>query len=161
MKTTFFKECRTLDEVKKEYKRLALIHHPDRGGNTAMMQELNKQYEDIIRNPFFGFSKAKQEAQEDFIKFPEIIEQIIRFDITIEVCGNWIWLSGNTIRYKEELKKIGFFFAPKKAMWYWRPKDFKSANNRPKDMDYIRSRYGSDVIANRQDKSLKEEEAIR
>jgi hypothetical protein len=161
MTTSFFSTCLTLDEVKREYKRLAMLHHPDRGGNTSTMQEINRQYEQIINDPFFGFSKAKPEAQEDFIKFPEIIEQIIRFDITIEVCGNWIWLSGNTIRYREELKKIGFFFAPKKAMWYWRPKDFKSANNRPKDMEYIRSKYGSDVIANQKDKSLKQEEATR
>jgi hypothetical protein len=159
MITLFFNECKSLDEAKREYKRLALIHHPDRGGDTAMMQEINRQYEELMENPFFGFSKAKPEAQEDFLKFPEIIEQIIRFDITIEVCGNWIWLSGNTISYREELKKIGFFFAPKKVMWYWRPKDFKSANNRPKDMDYIRSKYGSDIIASRKGKVLKDEEA--
>ena len=159
MTISFFTACRTLDEVKREYKRLAMLHHPDRGGNTSTMQEINRQYEQIIRDPFFGFSKAKPEAQEDFLKFPEIIEQIIRFDITIEVCGNWIWLSGNTYAYKEELKKIGFFFAPKKAMWYWRPKDFKSANSKPKDMDYIRTKYGTDIIVSRQDKSLKEEEA--
>lgn len=122
------------------------------------MQEINKQYEQIIKNPLFGFSKAKPEAQEDFIKFPEIIEQIIRFDITIEVCGNWIWLSGNTIIYREDLKRIGFFFSPKKAMWYWRPKDFKSANNKPKDMEYIRLKYGSDVIPTMKAKVLKDEE---
>lgn len=161
MENHFFNKCRSLDEVKREYKRLALLHHPDRGGNTETMQEINKQYKQIMKDPFYGFAQAKQEAREDFMKFPEIIEQIIRFDLTIEVCGNWIWLSGNTITYKEELKKIGFFFAPKKSMWYWRPKDFKSANTKPKDMDYIRSRYGSDVITSRQDKSLKEEEATR
>jgi hypothetical protein len=159
MTTTFFSECRTLDEVKRAYKRLALLHHPDRGGQTAMMQEINRQYEEIMRDPSYGFTKAKQEAQEDFIKFPEIIEQIIRFDLTIEVCGNWIWLSGNTIAYKDELKCIGFYFAPKKSMWYWRPKDFKSANNKPKEMDYIRRKYGSDVVPNQQDKVLNEKEA--
>jgi hypothetical protein len=159
MITQFFKECLSLDEAKREYKRLALLHHPDRGGDTATMQEINRQYEEIMKNPFFDFCNAKQEAREDFIKFPEIIDKIIRFDITIEVCGNWIWLSGNTYEYREELKKIGFFFAPKKTMWYWRPKDFKSANNKPKEMDYIRSKYGSDVITKQQDKSLKDQEA--
>lgn len=159
MITKFFTECITLDECKREFKRLALLHHPDKGGETATMQLINSQYEAVMKNPFFGFSKAKEEVREDFIRFPEIIEKIIRFDIIIEVCGNWIWLSGNTYLYKEELKKIGFFFAPRKAMWYWRPKDYKSANNKPKDMVYIRTKYGSDVITNRQDKSLKEEEA--
>ena len=161
MITQFFKGCRTLDAVKHEYKRLAMIHHPDRqGGDTATMQEINKQYQEIMKNPYFGFSQAREEAQEDYLKFPEILEQIIRFNLTIEVCGNWIWLSGNTRTYKEELKQIGFFFAPKKGMWYWRPKDYKSANSKPKDMDYIRSKYGSDIITSHQDKSLKGEEAM-
>ena len=159
MKSKFFTDCRTLDEVKREYKRLALLHHPDRGGDTSTMQEINRQYEEIMKNPFF--SQAKEEAREDYIRFPEIIEKIIRLDITIEVCGNWIWLSGNTYAYREELKSNGFFYAPKKAMWYWRPKDYKSANTQPKDMDYIRTKYGSDVVTNKQDKSLKEEEATR
>jgi len=159
MITPFFNECRTLDEVKREYKRLVLLYHPDRGGDTATMQEINRQYQVVMTDPTFGFCQAKEEAREDFIKFPEIIEKIIRLDVTIEVCGNWIWLSGNTYSYKEELKKNGFFFAPKKSMWYWRPKDFKSANTKPKDMDYIRSRYGSDIIPKQQDKFLKEEEA--
>lgn len=161
MKAIFFEHCRTLDEVKREYKRLALIHHPDRpGGDTRIMQDINKQYEHIMHNPFFGFWRAKEEAKEDFIRFPEIINQIIRFDLTIEVCGNWIWLSGDTYTYREELKKIGFFFAPKKSMWYWRPRDFKSTNKESKDMEYIRSKYGSDVISTQKDKALKEEEAL-
>jgi hypothetical protein len=160
MKTAFFNKCRTLNEVKKEFKRLALIYHPDRpGGDTATMQEINNQYEQIMRNPFFGFQRAKEEAREDFIRFPEIINQIIRFDINIEICGNLIWLSGDTYTYREELKKIGFFFAPKKSMWYWRPRDFKSTNREAKDMDFIRSKYGSDTIQPKRDKVLKEGEA--
>lgn len=159
MKTTYFTECRTLDECKREYKRLALLHHPDKGGDTATMQLINTEYEAIMKNPFFGFWKAREEAKTDFIQFPEIINQIIRFDINIEVCGNWIWLSGDTYSYREELKKIGFFYAPKKSMWYWRPRDFKSTNKEPKDMDFIRNKYGSDTIPSKRDKVLKEEEA--
>lgn len=156
MKATYFRDCHSLDEVKKEYKRLALVHHPDKGGDTAIMQEINRQYEEMMLHP--SFAEAKAEAQEDFIKFPEIISQIIGFDITIEVCGNWIWLTGNTYAYRKELRESGFFFAPKKSMWYWRPKDFKSANSKPKDMDYIRSKYGSDVVASRQERVLDEKE---
>ena len=30
----YFTNCKNLDELKKEYRRLAMIHHPDRGGDT-------------------------------------------------------------------------------------------------------------------------------
>jgi hypothetical protein len=68
--------------------------------------------------------------------------------ITIELIGNWIWLSGNTYPHRQQLKQTGFFFAPKKVMWYYRPPDYKSANKSPKTIEYIRNKYGSDVIEN-------------
>ena len=38
----YFTECKTLDELKKEYRRLAMQHHPDVGGDTATMQAINE-----------------------------------------------------------------------------------------------------------------------
>jgi hypothetical protein len=35
------------EELKKEYKKLAMVYHPDRGGNTALMQELNLEYQQL------------------------------------------------------------------------------------------------------------------
>ena len=54
MEIPIFTNCRTLDEVKREYKRLALIYHPDRGGDTGSMQEINRQYDEIMRNGYFN-----------------------------------------------------------------------------------------------------------
>ncbi len=34
-------------ELKKEYKKLAMIYHPDKGGSTALMQELNREYRSL------------------------------------------------------------------------------------------------------------------
>jgi len=47
----YFKQCRS-QEVRQRYKELALKHHPDRGGDNAVMQEINLQYEAIMTNPF-------------------------------------------------------------------------------------------------------------
>ncbi len=96
MKITYFINCKSLDEVKKLYKNLALQHHPDRpGGNTEVMQRINAEYKSIIDNPVFKFTEQSTQDKEDYFKFPDIINQIIHFDITIEICGSWIWLSGN------------------------------------------------------------------
>ena len=147
MKKDYFKNCSSLEEVKKLYKELALKYHPDRGGDTATMQQINLEYESICKNPAFEFAKQTAQDQHDFLKYPEIINQIIRFQgVFIELIGNWIWLSGNTYPYRKEIKELGFYFAPKKLMWYYRPPDYKSSNKKPQSIEEIRLKYGSDVI---------------
>ena len=147
MNIKYFYNCHALEEVKRKYKELAMLHHPDKGGDTATMQEINNEYEEIQKNPLFDFSNESREVQEGFIRYPEIINQIIGLEgLIIELIGNWIWISGNTYPHRGILKQIGFYFAPKKVMWYYRPSEFKSVNRSPKSIDEIRVKYGSDVI---------------
>ena len=63
------------------------------------MQRINAAYKSIIDNPLFKFTEQSNQDKEDYFKFPDIINQIIHFDITIEICGSWIWLSGDTRKY--------------------------------------------------------------
>lgn len=147
MKTQYFSDCRTLEEVKRRYKELAMQHHPDKGGDTATMQEINNAYESICKNPIFAFAEQSAEDQAEFVKYPEIINNVITLSgIIVELIGNWIWISGNTYPHRAHLKQTGFYFAPKKVMWYYRPPEYKSANHKPKSIDDIRRKYGSDII---------------
>jgi len=148
MKTTYFTNCTTIEEVKILYKQLALKHHPDReGGNTQTMQDVNAEYQKIIKSPSFKFYEQTKEEQDDFMKYPDIINQIVTFKgIVIELIGDWIWISANTYPYRKQLKEMGFFFAPKKVMWYYRPAEYKSTNHKPKDIEEIRAKYGSEQI---------------
>ena len=41
MAMTYFNNVCTLEELRKQYKELLKIHHPDNGGNVAQMQEVN------------------------------------------------------------------------------------------------------------------------
>ena len=45
---TYFQNIRSLADLKKEYRRLALQHHPDKGGDTAIMQQVNTEFERLF-----------------------------------------------------------------------------------------------------------------
>ena len=44
----YFHNIHSLADLKKEYRRLALQHHPDKGGDTAIMQQVNTEFERLF-----------------------------------------------------------------------------------------------------------------
>jgi hypothetical protein len=43
--TNWLIEAKTIEDLKALYRKLAFTHHPDLGGNTTTMQEINAEYE--------------------------------------------------------------------------------------------------------------------
>lgn len=145
MQTNYFTNINSPEELKKRYKELAFKYHPDRGGDTAIMQEINNEYQNFCEHPTFVYKHEGD--KEDLLIYPDVLAKIINFKgIVIELIGAWLWVSGNTFAYKKELKEAGFWFAPRKVMWYFRPERLKRRNHDPLDINEIRNKYGSDVI---------------
>ena len=148
--TTYFTGIETLAELKKVYRRLAIINHPDRGGSEEEMKAINAEYDIVFEELKNGYnSKVKEERQTSEMAedYRNIIMAIINLEgIEIEICGNWIWLSGNTREHKETLKSLSFRWASKKKMWYWRADEFKSYGRKSTSMNDIRNKYGSTKI---------------
>ena len=87
----------------------------------------------------------------------EVLQKVIHFEnIIIELCGSWIWISGNTYQYKEELKEIGFKWASQKKQWYWHSEAFRKKGKKTLSMDDIRSYYGSTEFRPEERRLLKE-----
>lgn len=147
----FFSHCKTLEALKQEYKTLAKQYHPDMpNGDEAIMQHINAQYDETIKfianNPFHA--DFKQAATEDINAYKDIISSIITLkEIVIELCGSWLWVTGNTYLVKDVLKNAGFKFAGKKKAWYWRAEDEAFTRSRKEySMDDIRLRHGTQRI---------------
>jgi curved DNA-binding protein CbpA len=143
-----FANIKTLEELKKEYRRLAFQHHPDRGGNAEIMKEINAEYEYLF-NHIQEFTEAKtgEKQTETSSDFMNIINNIIHCEgIEIEICGNWIWISGNTYQHKSILKENGFSWGANKKQWYWKPADYVKKSRKSMSMDQIRETYGSQKV---------------
>ena len=77
----------------------------------------------------------------------EVLQKIINFDgIEILICGQWLWISGNTYVYKKELKELGFKWASNKKMWYWRSETFRKRSHKTLSMEEIQNYYGSTKV---------------
>ncbi len=153
--TKFFTNCRTLEELKAEYRRLSKIHHPDLGGDLETMKQVNIQYEAAFNTLNSTSAEPKTETAADFIN---VIDALIKLQgITIELCGSWLWISGDTKPVKEELKAAGCKWAAKKSMWYWKPADQGPTKTRkPATMEQIREKYGSRILSGKgKDDSLR------
>ncbi len=150
----WFNDPKTLEELKKQYKHLAINYHPDKGGSTADMQEINAEYDRLferLKNTHQTADgktyTARTETTETANDFKEIIDKLIRFNgIHIEICGSWIWVTGCTIDFRDELKKMHFRWSKSKVAWYYHSEEYRKSTKRTYTLDEIRDLYGSEVV---------------
>ena len=151
--TTYFMNCKNLDELKKAYKAAAMKYHPDMGGDTATMQAINAEYEarfEVLKRSqneqaaedATGQTKATTESAGDFIA---IVSALLKLDgLEIELCGRWLWIGGETRKHKDALKAAGCRWSSQKKLWSWHNAEDGSHWHRgSKSMAQIRSKYGS------------------
>lgn len=150
----WFNNPQSLEQLKKEYKTLAIKHHPDIGGSVKDMQEINAEYDKL----FEMLKNVHQTAEgktyitdtdntEKVNDFKDIIDKLIRFKgIHIEICGSWIWVTGCTIDYREQLKKMHFKWSKSKVAWYYHREEYRKFSKRNFTLDEIRDLYGSETV---------------
>lgn len=142
----YFDTLRTLNEVKAEYKRLVKIHHPDVGGDTATMQEINAQYDEAVKRIATtgeGVDKERA-AQEVPAEFRAVLSKVVALKgIDVDLVGAWLWITGDTWTHKATLKAAGFRWASKKRAWYWYPEWAAVERGSKKSLDEIKDKYGA------------------
>ena len=147
----YFKNPQTLEEFKKQYRELAMKHHTDKGGETAVMQAIKNEYDDLFEK-LKNVHKtkdgekytARQESAETAEQFKDLINELMKMDdIIIEVIGCFVWVTGNTKPYREQLKELRFRWHSKKIAWYLKPEDYKKRSRKDYELDEIRDMYGT------------------
>lgn len=154
MTIRFFKNVKTVAELRKEYVRLLKINHPDNGGSKETCQEINAEYDYLLgRLPKDNTGKTASnsaEAKKDFQidkEIRDILNKIIRFDgLNIEIVGSWIWVDGDSYQWKEQLKEIGFQWSRARKKWHYTPYESKWHKGGKEDFETLRNKYGSTTI---------------
>ena len=156
--TTYFINCKTLDELKKQYRRLAMAHHPDRGGSTVIMQQINAEHDalfEVLKKQHNAAADEYHQTAETAAEFRDIIEALLKLDgLVIELAGRWLWIGGDTKKHKEALKAAGYRWSSNKKLWYWRHEEKGHKWHRgTKTMSEIRRKYGSQVFNGNREES--------
>lgn len=149
----WFQEVNSMDELRKQYKKLLLKHHPDNGGKVSDMQEINAEYDLLfdrikVENKSEGQSYTYDENEEN-TAFKEVVNVIIGYRMEIEIIGSWVWCF-ECYAYKEKLKDLGFKYAPKKKAWTWHFGDYKRYHKAEISLEDIRMKYGSQTVSHKE-----------
>lgn len=144
----------SLDEVKTAYRSQIRKYHPDANpAGLEMSQVINAAYNTLKETGFDSFEGLGSLGYDALLN--DAINAAMQMaEIEIEVCGIWVWLSGDTKPHKEELKAAGFRWAAKKKRWYFRPNEYRSFNRGKFSMDQIREKYGSNSFRSDERKKI-------
>ena len=140
-------EDNTKEALKQAYRKAAIKHHPDHGGDPEIMKIVNSAY-DLLQEYFHKWSMTDAEEAANDVPLTETLsklwDRIKTFPgIKGELIGTWLWVTGDTYTHREVLKELKFKFSRKKSAWYYHEGTFFKRQKKDMDLDQIRSKYGS------------------
>lgn len=149
----YFKNCKTAEEAKQEYKKLARELHPDCNHKKDTTEEFQKMQTDFenawkrlkdihVNAEGEMYTKETSETAEQYM---DIINKLLNIPgLVIELCGSWLWISGNTFSARSTLKELNFRWSRKKSAWYFHFEPYKKRSKKERTMEDIRNMYGSE-----------------
>lgn len=150
----FFKDCCCIEELKETYKKLCFKFHPDVSHEEnagEIMKQINCEYDEMfskLKNIFKNSSGKVYEDKKSVSESPEEFRNIMSIlinmkGITIELIGRWIWITGNTMEHKEQLKELNFRWCKIKKAWSWHRAEDCTHSKGKTTLDEIRAKFGS------------------
>ena len=146
-----FEKCRSLEQLKKLYFKLLKRYHPDVSttDTTEECKQINNLYDmffpqlkNIRENKEHKF--YTKETTETSNIYREFLNEIIHlYGITIEICGTWIWISGETKPFRQTFRDLNCKWSNNKKMWYFTADTKTKYRKTAWDIDKIRETFGS------------------
>ena len=155
------------EEIRAAYRELVKKYHPDKYVDNPLadlaeekMQEINNEYsrlfetlKDVHKSTRPDGARtytSENKTSEKAADFINIINALFKLDgLEIELCGRWLWISGETMKNREALKQMGCKWSQNKKKWSWHfPEDSAMSYKGRKawSMEQIRRTWGSEHV---------------
>lgn len=140
----------TFAEIKDAYRKASAKYHPDRNpAGLEMMKLINAAYQALSDYEANSILEDEETIEDLSEELNAALNAVVGLGLTIEICGSWVWVSGDTRPHREILKSAGYKWAPKKLMWSFC--GGKRTSSRGKySMDEIREKHGSTKLKPRE-----------
>ena len=124
MKNTFLEllsKAQNVEELKKMYRKLAIKHHPDHAKDDGKAFIDLQQAFEMLHDKLKSNDKEAWKHKESASQFMDIINEIIKYNIDIEIIGSWIYVKGTeTKAIKDDvLKPLKFWWSRKHLAWIY------------------------------------------
>jgi hypothetical protein len=103
-KMNYFEHCKSVEEAKRQYKKLLMQYHPDHAGpegenitkeiiRTLVRAQFNAFLNGFMSHSFNSYYEDKEwkPKEETVYPFQEVLQKIINLDCQIEIIGYWIY----------------------------------------------------------------------
>lgn len=150
---SYFSKFKSVEFIKKEYRKLCFINHPDKGGDVEVMKEINVQYHEALQR-VNGQTTFDNNGKDHTYYYNEDVEEALMSkiyellslnmsDVEVALIGVWIWITGtNTKAYKESLKKLKCRWHSKRKCWYFQTSKKRKSYAKNFSMDDMANKYG-------------------
>ena len=152
----WFEGCGTVESIKTRFRELAKRHHPDLGGDTATMQDINaaylralagcdgqRSYDAAGKEHYYKYNETRE--KEVMAKLAELLKACPP-GVRVSLIGLWLWITGTT---KEDrgtqaaLKAAGCSWHSKRMCWYWRAGEMRHYGKRSNgSLENLAAKYG-------------------
>lgn len=142
-----FENIKKVEDVKKKYRELCKLTHPDMEGKEEEFKNMNKYYLNRLKELDGEESEDKkhrykynEDLESEIInKINKVFQNTIGININIYIVGFWIWIEGETYKCNSVLKSLGFKYPGHRKKWYYEV--IKSRYTKG-DFNSIASKYG-------------------
>lgn len=152
-----FSNCNSVEDIKKRFRELVRDTHPDNGGDTKACARVLEEYRQAL-NEMKTFRKNIDNSARTYDNKEEgdgvelsgdladVAAVLCGLDgVRVELCGAWLWISGNTYPHRATIKAVGAKWANNKKMWYFHEGEYKR-RGKAKTIEEIRGKYGTASI---------------